>query len=98
MKKFFTHNGTVQEGPFDAQELKSQQITRETMVWHEGLDKWVKAGDLPELKETFSNPPPFKVAIEPPSFPKETQRKAELLSKPKKEKSLASRVRNFILI
>jgi GYF domain 2 len=62
MKKFYLHNGTEQEGPFDISELKSKGIKPETEIWHEGLTDWTKANQVEELKELFSKvtPPPIK--------------------------------------
>jgi uncharacterized protein DUF4339 len=66
MKKYFIHDGTEQ-GPFDLDELRSKRITKETMVWYEGLDKWRKAGEIPELKDVLSiSPPPFSQSTPPP--------------------------------
>ena len=37
-------------GPLSLDELKKVDIKDDTLVWHEGLDDWVKAEDLKELK------------------------------------------------
>src|SRR5436853_6131403 len=90
MKKFFTHNGSEQEGPFDIEELKNKKISKDTMVWYEGLDTWTKAGNIPELKEAISlMPPPFvQQTATPPPLPKpEPQRKSAPLPLQKKKRS-----------
>ena len=60
MKKYFLHNGTESSGPFDYEELKAKKITRETPVWHEGLENWKTAGEIKALEGIFEVvPPPF---------------------------------------
>jgi hypothetical protein len=51
MKKYFLHNGNEQTGPFDMNELETQKITSETMVWFQGASSWSKAGEIEELKK-----------------------------------------------
>lgn len=62
MKKYFLHNGTESSGPFDYEELKAKKITRETPVWHEGLENWKTAGEIQALETIF-------VAVPPPINP-----------------------------
>lgn len=62
MKKYFLQKGTNYEGPFDFEELKSKNISKETYVWYEGLTEWAKAGKLKELIILF-NIPPFGLNI-----------------------------------
>ena|GEM_PF-1492910 len=62
MKKYFLLKGTNCEGPFDFEELKSKNISKETYVLHEGLTEWTKAGKLKELIVLF-NLPPFGLNI-----------------------------------
>jgi len=61
MKKYFIHNGTEQQGPFDLDDLKSKMISKETPIWYEGLEEWTTAEKLEELKDVFKplTPPPF---------------------------------------
>lgn len=59
MKKYYIIINNKQEGPFAIEELKSK-INLETFVWYEGLEKWIKAKEIPELKNVFvQSPPPF---------------------------------------
>ena len=60
MQYYFIHTAAGQEGPFTLQELKSKNITKETLIWHEGLPEWIKAGEVMELKIIFVNAPPLK--------------------------------------
>ena len=43
-----------QAGPFPKKDLAYSGLTRDTYVWREGLDGWIKASDLPELDEVFA--------------------------------------------
>ena len=69
MKKFYYYDGKSQQGPFDIEELKLKGITKETMVWHEGLPEWKVANDIEELRDVFkmSTPPPIGINKQPPS-------------------------------
>lgn len=61
MNKYFTHNGQDEKGPFDFDQLKNQKISKETMIWFEGVKNWTRAGEIEELKDLFvQTPPPFK--------------------------------------
>ncbi len=54
--------GGQQSGPFEAGSLKdrvtSGQVTRETLVWKQGMPQWTAAGLVAELKGLFENSPP----------------------------------------
>ena len=75
MKKYYTHNGVSQEGPFTIDEIKAKQISRDAMIWYEGMETWTKAGDIEELKSVFpAIPPPFIKQQNPaPPLPKPIQ-------------------------
>lgn len=61
MKKYYTHDGAQQLGPFSIPELQSLHLQPESYVWHEGLDDWQLASSVEELKSIFnSHPPPFR--------------------------------------
>ncbi|MEI8120900.1 MAG: SPFH domain-containing protein [bacterium] len=51
-----------QAGPFDMDGLKGRvtagQLTRETLVWKQGMSGWVAAGAVPELAALFPVAPP----------------------------------------
>ncbi len=61
-KTFFTAVNGQQEGPYAIDALKAQvisgQLTRETLVWSQGMEQWTAAGQVPELNEVFSQVPP----------------------------------------
>jgi membrane protease subunit (stomatin/prohibitin family) len=54
--------GQSQTGPFDLAVLQQQaasgQLTRNSLVWKNGMAQWVKAGEVPELAALFSSVPP----------------------------------------
>ena len=51
-----------QTGPFDIITLKqmstNNKLTKEALVWTEGMANWTAAGDVTELKTIFSSIPP----------------------------------------
>ncbi|MDE7413857.1 MAG: DUF4339 domain-containing protein [Muribaculaceae bacterium] len=65
MQYFIIVNGT-QKGPFSKEELRLQNITIKTMVWHEGMSDWAPAAHVPELADLLVNE---TVKIAPPSAP-----------------------------
>ncbi len=73
MKKYYLHNGSEQQGPFDIENLKSKNITKDTPIWFEGLSEWTTAGKIAELSVLFANatPPPFNASSSTPPPPKE---------------------------
>jgi len=65
--QFYYTDGTNQFGPFNIDELKDKKITKETSVWYEGIENWIKAGEIPELQVLFKSiPPPLPLAQKPP--------------------------------
>lgn len=77
MSDYFIHTASGQKGPYKLDELQAAGITKDSMIWREGLASWIKAGELEELKVLFLvTPPPFPgeditPAVIPPSFPGE---------------------------
>lgn len=92
MKKYhYTKEGN-QFGPISIEELKDEKITKETMVWYEGLDDWVKAGEVEELKSLFKSvPPPLNIKKQTPPPLKDNNEKIDKKIvndiKPKKKKT-----------
>ncbi|MBK7799827.1 MAG: DUF4339 domain-containing protein [Saprospiraceae bacterium] len=58
MKKYFYIKNEKELGPFDLEELKSEKIKRDTLVWFQGIKDWTKASNVPELDELFIYLPP----------------------------------------
>ena len=67
MKQYYIHDGQMEKGPFDFEQLKSQSLKKETPVWYEGLENWSMAGNVDELQELFirkTTPPPLPKLFE----------------------------------
>lgn len=58
MKKYFFADREKHLGPFSLEELKGKGLSRDTLIWFEGLEHWVKAESISELSSLF-NPPPI---------------------------------------
>ncbi|MDG5800545.1 CD225/dispanin family protein [Marinilabiliaceae bacterium ANBcel2] len=57
MHKFYFTDGYTSFGPYSLEELKEYNISRNTLVWFQGLSKWTRAEDLLELRDFFNEPP-----------------------------------------
>jgi hypothetical protein len=59
---FWAAINNQQAGPFDANALQQMvqqgQITRETLVWRQGMANWTAAGQVPEFQPFFGATPP----------------------------------------
>lgn len=59
---FFVAVNGQQSGPFDMNTLQNMvaqnQLTRESLVWRQGMGAWTAAGQVPELNSIFANNPP----------------------------------------
>ncbi|MBV8659215.1 MAG: SPFH domain-containing protein [Burkholderiales bacterium] len=59
---FFVAVNGQQTGPFDMAGLQAQAasgaLTRDSLVWHQGMAAWGKAGEQPELAPLFAGMPP----------------------------------------
>ncbi|MCU4164114.1 SPFH domain-containing protein [Carboxylicivirga caseinilyticus] len=59
---FFAVINGQQAGPFDMNTLKQMvmqnQLTKDVLVWREGMANWTAAGQLPELNSIFGSVPP----------------------------------------
>jgi len=62
MVQWYVAVGGKQAGPFSASDVVAQiqarQITRDTLVWHEGMANWAAAGQVADLASFFSAGPP----------------------------------------
>ena len=81
MRNYYAHLGDNQEGPFSLDELKLKKISKETLVWYEGLEEWIAASKVEDLKDLFiSIPPPFNkqsINVPPPKVEVEKTTKIE---------------------
>ncbi|MCB0489077.1 MAG: SPFH domain-containing protein [Cyclobacteriaceae bacterium] len=59
---FFVAVNGQQSGPFDLNTLQNMvaqnQLTRESLVWRQGMGAWTAAGQVGELANLFANTPP----------------------------------------
>ena len=59
MKKYFYSNGQEKIGPLSHDELKqAKSISKETLIWFEGLDDWTPAMELEEMMSILELQPP----------------------------------------
>ena len=64
----------VQEGPYDwnvcKQKVAFGQLTKDTLVWEDGMAGWMPAGQVAKLQLLFApTPPPPPVQTTPPTPP-----------------------------
>ena len=59
---YYVAMGGQQAGPFDAAALKQYvqggQLTKDTLVWKDGMPNWIAAGQVPDLSNLFGAVPP----------------------------------------
>jgi len=59
---FFVAMGETQTGPFDlntrAAKARAGELTKDTLVWKQGMATWTGAGSVAELANVFVNVPP----------------------------------------
>jgi hypothetical protein len=97
MKIYFVHINDVQSGPFNKEELKELGITKEIMVWYEGIEFWVCAGEIAELTDVLKViPPPLISSVNHSKLVEQNVSKAEpeqkdLTSETKKNASNSSK-------
>ncbi len=58
MNKYFITDGKKKYGPFSKEELRNQNISRETKVWCYGMKQWTELSQIPELEEITNSIPP----------------------------------------
>ena len=65
--------GGQQYGPYDYKTLKSfvptGQLTKDTLVWQQGMTAWLPAGQVPELQGLFAPAAPVPPVPPTPSAP-----------------------------
>ncbi len=55
MRQYYYTDGTDRFGPLSIEDLKTKDIKSNTFVWYEGLESWIAASQVPELKTIFEN-------------------------------------------
>ena len=58
MKKYFYSDGKQKHGPLSFEELINEDISKQTLIWFDGLDDWTLAGELDEMKAILEVQPP----------------------------------------
>ena len=60
--KYYAALGGQQAGPFDVttlqQHINSGHLTKQTLVWREGMSTWIPAEQVTEIKNLFNAIPP----------------------------------------
>lgn len=56
--KYFYSDNVKKHGPFSLEELLKEDLSDETLIWHEGLENWISAREIPELKIALEHSPP----------------------------------------
>ncbi len=51
---FYIDNQGKQKGTFTVDELKQENIRKETLVWTQGMEQWKPACEVPELSRLFT--------------------------------------------
>ena len=49
MSQYYYTDGRERFGPYTLEELRGRGLTRDSLVWKDGLQDWVPAIQLPEL-------------------------------------------------
>jgi hypothetical protein len=58
--KYYIALDDKKDGPYTLEEVKGIKISRDTLVWKEGMENWQAAKDFEEFKDLFlSIPPPI---------------------------------------
>ena len=53
MKEYYFSNGDEKFGPFSLDQLKRQNVSRDSLVWCEGMADWTRASEIKELSSMF---------------------------------------------
>lgn len=56
MRKYYFAEGEERRGPFSLEEMASKDISKESLIWYEGLDNWIAASEVPELLQQIMPP------------------------------------------
>jgi len=89
MKKYFYSNGEEKQGPFSFEEIKKENIKKETLVWFEGLEDWKPAEEIEEFEEIFQLiPPPLHSNEIETTYNKITEEKISDIDKPNNEEDI----------
>lgn len=61
MEKFYVIINEEQQGPFSLKELAKHSISKNTLIWEEGMSDWEEAQNIIAVKNLINEvPPPYK--------------------------------------
>ena len=64
MKKYFYSIGDEKHGPFSIEELAKENISKDTLIWHQGLSDWRPAKEISEVLPALEvMPPPIQAKM-----------------------------------
>lgn len=58
MRKYYYSDGISKFGPVTKEELKSQKLTRNTLIWHPDLEEWTPIDQIKDLNDIILSIPP----------------------------------------
>lgn len=99
MKQYYIHDGESSTGPYSLDELRSQRLTKKTLVWYEGLTDWTTLENIQELTVLIAGntPPPLRNTT-PPQLSVNHGFESEKEPKPKNSHKLAIIIVSGIVI
>jgi len=77
MKHYFYSSGENQKGPLTFEQLKKENIDKDTLIWFEGIEDWTKAKYILELEEILQLSPPPIIMNDSEIMPKNDFNKVE---------------------
>lgn len=87
MGKYFYTDGKEKYGPYSKEELRDQNISRDTKVWCYGMEKWTELSQIPDLGDMLNSIPP---ELKSKPSKKEEQQKIKIETKSNLEKETKS--------
>jgi len=76
MKYYYYIIDNLKHGPFTIEEIKTKRLLKNTLIWTEGMNDWVSANTINELKNILiSEPPSIPKVINKPSVIKIKEKK-----------------------
>lgn len=61
MKEYYYVEGSDKKGPLSLEQLKSANISPETLVWTTGMSEWQRADSIDDLYEILQKMPPKQI-------------------------------------
>lgn len=58
IKKYYLAKNGEKLGPFSIRELQNIDIDKESLIWYNGIENWVKIQEIEELSQVFNQIPP----------------------------------------